>query len=102
MAKASPHQIAMYGHIATLIREYLKKEGIGVAEMNSRLGIARTSTVLYGLTLNLTDEEYDRLLLCVTWTLNVNRDYLKWNPNDKNTVLQITMLTHIYKQLEKQ
>lgn len=48
MAKPTPDQIAMFGHIATALRAVMQKHHWSVGDMHERLGMERRSTTLYG------------------------------------------------------
>lgn len=44
---ATPKQVAMFGHIASALREWMSRENVSVKELNSRLGIQETNTSVY-------------------------------------------------------
>lgn len=44
---ATPQQVAMYGHIATALRSYMKANNLSVRAMNVKIGVTPTNTGLY-------------------------------------------------------
>ena len=44
---ATPKQVAMYGHIAVALREWMARENLTVAEINTRLGVQSSNTGIY-------------------------------------------------------
>ena len=48
MAKPTPDQIAMFGHIATALRAVMQHHHWSVGDMHERLGMERSNTTLYG------------------------------------------------------
>ena len=44
---ATPQQIAAYGHIAIALRDYLKRTGKDVGELNKAIGVPRGHTSVY-------------------------------------------------------
>lgn len=47
-APPTPAQVAVYGHIATAMRAYLAEHKLRPSDMNERLGLHRTNTMIYG------------------------------------------------------
>ena len=46
-APATPQQIAAYGHIAAALRDYLKRTGKDVGDLNKAIGVPRGHTSVY-------------------------------------------------------
>lgn len=44
---ATAKQMAMFGHIATSLREWMERENVSVKEFNTRLGVNAANTGLY-------------------------------------------------------
>lgn len=44
---ATAKQLAMFGHIAAALREWMERENVSVKELNTRLGVNPTNTGVY-------------------------------------------------------
>ena len=44
---ATAKQLAMFGHIAVALREWMERENVSVKELNTRLGVNATNTGVY-------------------------------------------------------
>ena len=44
---ATPQQVAMYGHIAVALREWMNQNKVSIRELNDRIGLKETNTAIY-------------------------------------------------------